>query len=55
MITAPTIADAMTRDELAAWLSLRGVDEVDWMDGLLAQYAGYTEDQMDAVYDAMHS
>lgn len=45
---------AMSRDELAAWLRLRGVDDGAWMDELVALYAGCTEDQMDAVYDEMH-
>ncbi len=43
----------MTRAELVAWLWLRGDP-----DGQLAaevdRYAGKTEDEMDAIYDAMH-
>ncbi len=52
-LEAPAETAAMTRDELSAWLRLRGVP-----DGQLAteldRYAGKTEDEMDAIYDAQH-
>lgn len=55
MTTTSTITTtAMSRDELAAWLSIRGVDDGAWMDELIARYVGSTEDQMDAIYDEMH-
>ena len=41
--------------DLAAWFAMRGIErDSNAMTQLLAEYAGKTEDEMDAIYDAMH-
>lgn len=45
---------AMTREDLTAWLRMRGVNDEAYLAELLAQYAGKTEDEMDEIYDSMH-
>lgn len=45
---------AMTREQLADWLRHRGVSDGAYLDELLAEHAGKTEDEMDRLYDEMH-
>ncbi len=44
---------AMTRENLATWLRLRGVPDAQLVDEL-DRYAGKTEDEMDQISDDMH-
>jgi hypothetical protein len=39
--------------DLAGWLTLRGVQR-DELDAMVREFADHTEDQMDALYDALH-
>jgi hypothetical protein len=45
---------AMTRENLAAWLQARGVHDGAYLDELLSEHAGKTEDEMDRIYDETH-
>lgn len=42
----------MTDNEMTTWLRARGVPESE-LERNLAEFAGKTEDEMDAIYDAM--
>lgn len=46
---------AMPREHMAVWLRARGVRDAGYLDELLTQYAGKTENEMDQIYDEMHS
>lgn len=50
---ADSTEPAMTRDELAAWLRLRGVREQD-IPQMCDEYAGRTEAEMDEAYEDTH-
>lgn len=46
----------LTADELASWLTARGVAEgSEYLAELMRDYAGKTLDEMDAIYDELHS
>ncbi len=47
------VGSPMARDELSAWLRLRGVPD-DQLVAEVDRYAGRTEAEMDALYDAQH-
>jgi len=46
--------DPLTPEELRAWLTRHGVPAGSEMDAALDQFAGYTEDEMDAELAAQH-
>lgn len=41
----------MTRDEMAAWMRMRGVNDEAWLNELLERYEGWTEDRLDLEYE----
>jgi len=52
--TQASAGTPMSREAMAEWLRLRGVDDATYREQLLAKYAGKTEDEMDEIYDSMH-
>jgi hypothetical protein len=48
------VEGAMTRAQLIAWFSLRGLPDGGYRDELLEQHLGDAEAEMDALYESMH-
>lgn len=48
------VEGAMTRAQLIAWFSLRGLPDGGYRDELLEQHLGDTLNDMDALYESMH-
>lgn len=52
-MTSTVTTAAMTREQLAEWLTLRGVPDNELEDNLI-EFAGKTEDEMDEILEATH-